>query len=103
MRLRKEDTVLVIRGRDRGKVAKVQLVLPKDGKVVVEGVNVVKRHSKPTNTMRQGGIISKEAPLHASSVMLVCSHCNKPSRVGFRKLADGAKARICKECKEVIE
>ncbi|MBM3933672.1 MAG: 50S ribosomal protein L24 [SAR202 cluster bacterium] len=103
MNVRKEDTVLVLRGRDRGKQGKVQQVLPKHGKVLVEGVNMVSRHAKASATVRQAGIIQKEMPLLAANVMLVCTHCSKPTRVGHRKLADGTKARVCKQCKEVIE
>jgi large subunit ribosomal protein L24 len=103
MNIRKNDTVLVIAGKDRGKKGKVRKALPKDDKVVVEGVNMIKRHSKAGRTARQAGIIELEAPLDASNVMLVCNKCNKPARVGFRLLSDGRKARICRSCHEVID
>jgi large subunit ribosomal protein L24 len=103
MNIRKNDTVLVIAGKDRGKKGKVRKALPRDDKVVVEGVNMIKRHSKAGRTASQAGIIELEAPLDASNVMLVCNKCNKPARVGFRFLSDGRKARICRSCLEVID
>ena len=103
MRLRSDDMVLVIKGRDRGKQGRIQQVLPKKGKVLVEGVNVVMRHTKATGGVRQGGIIQKELPIQAANVMLVCTHCNSPARIAYRTLADGTKARVCKKCQEVIE
>ena len=103
MRFRTEDLVLVTKGRDRGKQGRVQQVDPKGNKVLVEGVNVVMRHTKPTAGVRQGGIVQKEMPIHAANVMLVCTHCTKPSRIGYRTLTDGTKARVCNRCEEVIE
>lgn len=103
MNIRREDKVLVIAGRERGKTGKVRQVLPKDERVVIEGVNVVKRHMKPkSTTARQAGIIEKEAPLHISNVALVCPKCEKPTRVGHRFLPDGTKVRVCKRCDEQI-
>jgi large subunit ribosomal protein L24 len=105
MKLRAEDNVLVIKGRDRGKQARVIQTLESKGKVLVEGVNVVMRHTKPTGTVRQAGIIQKEMPIQVANVMLMCTHCNSPTKVGIRVLADGTKARVCTRpgCKEVIE
>ena len=103
MRLRAGDNVIVIRGRDRGKTGRVQQVFPKHGKVQVEGVNVVMRHTKPTQGVRQGGIIQKEMPVRASSVMLLCPSTGKPTRVGFTRLADGSAARVSKKSGEIIE
>ena len=103
MRLRSDDTVLVIKGRDRGKQARVQQVIPAHNKVLVEGVNVVKRHTRATGGVRQAGIIQKEMPINVSNLMLVCIHCSRPTRIGARLLPDGTKARICKKCQEVIE
>lgn len=103
MNIRREDKVLVIAGRERGKTGKVRQVLPKDERVVIEGVNVVKRHMKPrSTTARQAGIIEKEAPLHISNVALLCPKCDKPTRVGHRFLPDGTKVRVCKRCEEQI-
>lgn len=100
--VRKGDTVLVISGKYAGKRGKVLAVEPKKSRVVVEGVNVVKRHARPTRALPQGGIIEKEAPIHSSNVMLVCTKCNKPTRIAKKFLADGDKARVCKKCGEVI-
>ena len=105
MKLRAEDNVLVIKGRDRSKQGKVIQTLAEKGKVLVEGVNVVVRHTKPTGTVRQAGIIQKEMPIQVANVMLMCTHCNSPTRVSQTVLADGTKARVCTRagCKEVIE
>lgn len=101
--VKKGDTVEVIAGRQRGKRGKVLNVAPKHGKVIVEGVNVVKRHSKPTQKLPQGGIVEKEAPIYSSRVMLVCPKCGRPARVAHGYLADGTKVRTCKRCGEQIE
>ena len=94
MKIRKDDTVVVISGKDKGKQGKVVRVLPDAGKVVVEGVNVAKRHQKPTRSMQQGGIIDKAMPIDASNVALVVD--GKPTRVGYRVEADGTKDRVAK-------
>ncbi len=103
MRLRANDTVLVIKGRDRGKQGKVQRAFPRENKVLVEGINMVVRHTRATRGLRQAGIIQKEMPIHSANVMLICTHCNRPTRIGYKFLADGTKARVCKKCQEVIE
>lgn len=103
MKIRKNDTVLVIAGKDKGKKGKVRKAMPKEQKVIVEGVNMIKRHSKARGVARQAGIIELEAPIHVSNVMLICSKCNKPTRVGYRFLEDGRKVRICRSCDEVID
>lgn len=103
MRVHRNDTVLVTKGRDRGKQGRVTQALPRENKVIVEGVNVVRRHVRPNRTLRQAGIIQKELPIPTANVMLICTHCNRPTRVGIRFLADGTKARTCKKCQEVIE
>ena len=103
MRLHSDDNVLVIKGKDRGKQGRIQQVYLRENKVLVEGVNVVLRHTKPTGRVRQGGIIQKELPIQVSNVVLVCTHCSRPTRIGTRVLTDGTKARICKKCQEVIE
>ncbi|MBI4202878.1 MAG: 50S ribosomal protein L24 [Chloroflexi bacterium] len=103
MRVRQNDTVVIISGRDRDKRGKVQSVLPKKGLVVVEGLNMVKRHQRPTAMMRQAGIIQKEAPLPLARVMVVCPRCNKGARVGYHTLEDGRKVRVCRKCKEMID
>lgn len=103
MKLRVDDMVLITRGRDRGKTGQIQQVFADQKKVLVEGINVVSRHTKATGNIRQAGIVQKELPIPEANVRLICPHSNKATRVGFTVLADGAKARICKECKEVIE
>jgi large subunit ribosomal protein L24 len=103
MKIRKNDTVLVIAGKDRGKKGKVRFAYPKDERVLVEGINLIKRHTRATGTVRQAGIIEREAPIHVSSVMLLCNKCNHPTRIGSRFLQDGRKVRICRACGEVID
>ncbi len=103
MKIRKDDTVLVIAGRDRGKKGKVRFAHPKDKKMVVEGINFIKKHARATGRVKQAGIIEQEAPITVSNVMLLCGRCNHPTRVGFRFLEDGRKVRICRSCHEVID
>jgi large subunit ribosomal protein L24 len=101
--IRKNDTVLVIAGREKGKRGKVLFVLPARERVIVEHVNMVKKHQRPTQKLRQGGIIEREAPLHVSNVMLVCSKCDKATRVGVRVLADDRRARVCRRCGDIVD
>ena len=103
MKIRKNDNVLVIIGKDRGKKGKVRFAYPKDGRIMVEGVNMIKRHTRARRQVRQAGIIEREAPIRVSDVMLVCNKCSRPARVGFRFLQDGRKARVCRSCGEVID
>jgi len=103
MKIRKDDEVLVITGDDRGKKGKVRRYYPCEDRLVVEGVNMVKRHMKPRANIRQAGIIEREAPINVSDVMLICSKCDKPTRVGFLVLEDKTKVRVCKKCHEVID
>lgn len=103
MKIRKNDTVIVICGKDRGKKGKVRRALPNEDRVIVEGLNMIKRHSRARRAVRQAGIIELEAPIHVSNVMLLCNKCGKPTRVSFRFLADGKKVRICNSCQEVID
>jgi large subunit ribosomal protein L24 len=102
-RIRKNDTVLIIAGRERGKTGKVLRVLPEKGRVLVERLNLVKRHQKPRGAQAPGGIVEKEASLDLSNVMPVCGRCNKPARIGRRKLEDGRSVRICRRCNEQLE
>tara|TARA_B100001013_G_scaffold209360_1_gene127224 strand:+ start:138 stop:449 length:312 start_codon:yes stop_codon:yes gene_type:complete len=101
--IRSNDQVTVLKGKDRGKQGRVTQVFPKQGKVLVEGMNLVKKHTKATGAVSQAGIIQKELPIRVSNVMLICTHCNEPSRLARKILDDGTKARVCKKCKEVIE
>ena len=99
----RSDLVYVLTGKDKGKRGKVIKVFPDKGRVTVENVNIVKRHTKPRKADQQGGIIEKEAPIHSSNVMLVCPRCDKPTKVGKQILENGQKVRVCKKCKEVID
>lgn len=106
IRVKKGDTVEVIAGDDRGERGQVLRVLPKENRVVVSGVNLVKKHQRPVRAGRgqiQAGIIQFEAPIHISNVMPVCPHCKEPTRVGFDRLEDGRKVRICKRCGEPMD
>ena len=89
MKIRKNDSVLVITGKDRGKRGKVRFAYPKKERIIIEGVNFVKRHARALRQVRQAGIIEREAAIHVSNVMLLCSKCNHPTRIGFRFLDDG--------------
>jgi large subunit ribosomal protein L24 len=103
MKIKKEDNVLVIAGKDRGKKGKIRKALPGENRIVIEGVNMIKRHARARGQARQAGIIEREAPINVSDVMLICNKCNKPARVGYRILDDGKKVRVCRNCKEVID
>ena len=100
----KSDTVVVLSGNDRGKTGKVLKVFPDKDQVVVEGVNMIKKHSRPTQQLPQGGIIEKEGPLNVSNLKVVCPKCNRPTRIGVRILEDKSKVRYCKhpDCGEII-
>jgi large subunit ribosomal protein L24 len=102
-RLRKDDTVMVIAGRERGKTGKVLRVLPEKNRVLIERVNMVKRHVKPRGVQQPGGIQEKEASIHLSNVLPICGRCNKPTRVGHRRLADGTAVRLCRRCGEALD
>jgi len=103
MKIRKNDTVLVIAGKDRGNKGKVRQAYPKGGRVLVEGINFIKRHTRAIRQVRQAGIVEREAPINVSNVMLLCSKCNHPTRIGFRFLEGGKKVRVCQVCHEVID
>ncbi len=101
--IKKNDTVMVIAGKEKGKTGKVLRILPKKDRAVVEKVNFIKRHMRPGPHSRQGGIIEKESPIHISNLMVVCGKCTDPTRVGRRILEDGNRVRYCKKCDEIIE
>jgi len=101
-KIRQNDEVVIIAGKDKGKQGKVQRVLVEKERVVVEGVNIVKRHIRPNPSLRQTGIVQSEAPIHVSNVKLLCPSCGKPARFGAQFLEDGSKARVCKVCRESI-
>jgi len=101
--VKKGDTVMVVAGKNAGKKGKVLEVIPKDNRVVVEGANVVKRHSRPSQQMPQGGIIEKEAPIASSNVMIFCPKCNAARRINKESLSSGEKIRICNKCGEAFD
>jgi len=101
--VKKDDTVMVIAGKEKGKSGKVMRIIADSDRVVVENLNMVKRHTRPSQANQDGGIVEKEAPLAISNVMLVCASCNKPTRTGVRVLDDGAKVRFCKKCNEIVD
>ncbi len=100
--IKKNDMVQVIAGKDKGKSGKVMRVIPKKDRAIVEKINMVKKHMKPNQQTRQGGILDKESPIHISNLMLICSKCTDPTRVGH-KMIDDKKVRYCKKCEEVID
>jgi large subunit ribosomal protein L24 len=102
-RIKKDDKVKVIAGKDKGKIGKVLKVNRKKNRVLVENVNMVKRHAKPSAQNRQGGIIEGEAPIHWSNLMLMCSKCMAPTRIKIQRLDDGKKVRACGKCDEIID
>ena len=101
-KIKKNDIVYVLGGRDSGKTGKVFRVYAKKGKALVEGINYVKKHARKSQANPQGGIVQKESAIHISNLALLCKTCSKPAHIGISKLADGTKSRFCKRCKEVI-
>ena len=101
--VRKGDTVVVVAGKERGKKGKVLRVIPEKGRVVVERINMIKKHQKPTQKVRQGGIIEREGSIHLSNVMLLDPNSDKPTRVGMRELADGKKVRVARRSGEMLD
>ncbi|MEA3544474.1 MAG: 50S ribosomal protein L24 [Thermodesulfobacteriota bacterium] len=103
LHVKKNDMVKIIAGKEQGKTGKVLRVFPAKGRVVVENLNVIKRHTRPNQLNPEGGIVEKEAPLSISNVMLVCGSCNQAARTGVRLLEDGSKTRYCKKCNESVD
>lgn len=103
MQIRKNDSVMVITGKERGKTGKVLRVLPDKDAIIIERINLVKRHSKPRGPQQPGGIVEKEASIPVSNLMIMCDKCNAPVRVGKKVLSDGKKIRICRRCGEALE
>ncbi|MDO8662793.1 MAG: 50S ribosomal protein L24 [Candidatus Omnitrophota bacterium] len=101
-KIRKGDIVQAIKGKDKGKKGKVVQVFSANGRALVEGINLAKKHKRQTRQDTQGGIVSIEMPIALGNIMLVCKHCDRATRVGFLILKDGTKSRVCKACKEVI-
>ncbi len=102
-RIKKNDKVIVIAGKEKGKIGAVLKVDPERERVIVEKINIVKKHARPGATTAQGGIIEKEAPLPISNVMMVCNKCTEATRIGMRVLEDGSKVRVCKKCDEPMD
>jgi large subunit ribosomal protein L24 len=103
VQIRKNDSVMVISGKERGKTGKVLRVKPKEDAVIIERINVVKRHTKPRGPQQAGGIVEKEASIPASNIMIMCDKCNAPVRIGQKILADGNKVRLCRRCGEALD
>jgi large subunit ribosomal protein L24 len=103
VQIRKNDSVMVIAGKERGKTGKVLRIIPDKDALVIERLNLVKRHTRPRGPQQPGGIIEKEASVHASNVMIMCDKCNAPVRIGRKTLGDGKKIRICRRCGEALE
>ena len=101
--IKKNDKVIVLSGKEKGKIGSVLKVDSEKGRLVIEKINLVKRHTRPGGTAAQGGIVEKEAPIDISNVMLVCNKCAEPSRIGMRRLEDGSKTRVCKKCGELMD
>ncbi|MBW2057860.1 MAG: 50S ribosomal protein L24 [Deltaproteobacteria bacterium] len=102
-RLKKNDLVMVIAGKEKGKSGRILQIFTKKDRAIVEKINFIKRHQRPAGQQRQGGIIEKEGSLHLSNLMLICESCNKPVRIGIKQLEDGKRARYCKKCGEMID
>lgn len=102
--VRRNDNVVVLAGKDRGKRGRVLKVLPERNRLIVEGVNFIKRHTRPNPGQNiKGGVVEREASLHASNVQVVCPECSEPTRIGHRLLGDGRKVRICRKCEGVVD
>jgi len=102
-RIRKNDTVMVIAGKERGKTGKVMRIIGEKNRIVIERLNVVKRHQKARGAQQPGGVVEKEASINLSNVMIMCERCNAPARIGARRLEDGTATRVCRRCGEVID
>lgn len=103
MHVHREDTVVVLAGKDRGKRGRVLKIINKTEKVLVEKINMVKRHTRPSQELPQGGIVEKEAAIHVSNLQVVCSKCGKPTRISHKILSSGKKNRVCKKCGEIMD
>jgi len=102
LKIKKGDYIQVIKGKDRGKKAKILRIFRQEGRAIAEAINLAKKHKRRTQQDQKGGIVPIEMPISLSSLMLFCKGCNKPTRAGFMALKDGTKSRICKKCREVI-
>ena len=103
MQIKKNDNVLVISGKEKGKRGRVIAVYPTTNRVLIEKLNMIKRHTRPNQQLRQGGIVEKESPIAASNVQLVCSKCDKPTTIARKTQGEGARVRVCENCNETID
>ena len=103
LHIKKNDSIVVISGKEKGKRGRVLSVSPSKESLIIEKINMIKRHMKPSRKYTQGGIIEKEAPIHMSNVMMICPKCAKPTRIGNTSLQGGKKVRVCKKCREVMD
>nr|WP_281167909.1 50S ribosomal protein L24 [Desulfobacter curvatus] len=103
MRIKKDDKVKVLTGKDKGKIGKVLKVVKKTNRIVVENINMVKVHQRPSQENPQGGIVEKAMPMDVSNLMLMCNSCVKPTRIGIKQLEDGKRVRVCKKCNQQID
>jgi len=101
-KIRKNDAVKVLAGKDKGKTGKVLKIFPENNRAIVEGVNLIKKHVRRRRENEQGGVVEMENSINISNLAIICKGCNKPTRVNFNKLADGSKSRFCNKCKEII-
>lgn len=101
-KIKKNDIVQVVKGEDKGKKGKVLMIFRESGRVLVEGVNLVKKHKRRTQQDQKGGVVSIESPLSIANIMLFCKHCSRPTKTGFTLIKDGSKNRFCKSCKEIL-
>jgi len=101
-KIRKGDTIQVVKGKDKGKKGRVMRIIPETGRALVEGINMAKKHKRRSQQNQQGGIVSIEMPISIANIMLLCKSCSKPVRVGFKLANDKTKSRFCKSCNEVI-
>jgi len=103
MQIKKNDTVLVTTGKEKGKRGRVIAVFPKENRLLIEKLNMIKRHTRPNQQLRQGGIVEKESPISAANVMLICSKCDKPTTVSRQAQGDGARVRVCRTCDATLD
>lgn len=103
IRIKKDDKVKVLTGKDKGKIGKVLKVVKKTNRIVVENINMVKVHQRPSQENPQGGIVEKAMPMDLSNLMLMCNSCVKPTRIGIKQLEDGKRVRVCKKCNQQID
>jgi len=103
MQIKKNDNVMVVSGKEKGKRGRVIAVYPATNRLLIEKLNMIKRHTRPNQQMRQGGIVEKESPISASNVMVICTKCDKPTTVSRKEQGEGSRVRVCKNCNEAID